>query len=64
MEMDLRTKVALQLGQLLLSNVEMAHQLEEANAQLAAQAGHATRAAHDATTDARDLQSGAPVPAM
>lgn len=66
MELDIRSKLCIQLGSLLLGNIEISHQLEGAQAQLAkmqadAQAAADAQARHDAAADARDMPSGAPV---
>lgn len=64
MELDIRSKLALQLGTLVLTNIELAHQLEGANTAVAQQRARADQlqAKHDAAVDARDVPSGAPAP--
>lgn len=65
MELDIRSKLCIQLGSLMLGNIEIGHQLEGVQAQLAkmqadAKAAAEAQASHDAAADARDMPSGAP----
>lgn len=67
MELDIRSKLALQLGSLMLANIEIGHQLEGAQAQISAMQADAKAAAqanHDTAVEARDMPSGAPAPGV
>lgn len=67
--MDFKTRIANQMGALLLANLEAAQAHEEAQAVIAKQAKElatvkppATQQQFDAAVDARDIQSGAHIP--